>query len=1076
MGAECFAEKREMDEVAWLPSLVKEKDDVSIIQHSLAELHMRHVTIDWSAYYQPFDCRRVPLPTYPFQRMKVQPLEPSRPARSMEAEASESSSPAHEAEKQQSEFNVTWSPVCTSPGRTQKSWAVICLAGGETRWIAQTMVGMSRAGMKVREVKQLQEAIELEGILLLCGSESGKKDDDAGHVLCEAHRLTAAVLDQVQTAATLGLGAELVLVTRRAVGTGSEEEELDMDMDMAAAPLWGLARTARTEHPELRLRLVDMDNVNGDTQTKETLTLADALRYESESECAVRKGQVLVPQIEPSACNSTWKQTYKQRLLRRDGAVLLTGGLGEIAQQICRRLIQIHGITDLVLTSRRGLDSPGAAALVQELTQLGAHTNVNVNVQVMAADMSRRECVQAIMGLFSPTRPLRGVFHAAGLLDDGVFSSLTPQRCAAVYAPKVHAAWHLHQLTHTLDLDFFVMCSSLSGIIGNAGQANYAAANTFLDALAHLRRAARLPAVSVSLGLWGGPGMADRLGAPDLARYADMGIMPLALADGLDLLMRSALSGRPHVVAAACHLDRLHAHFAASARSPGLFRSLSSPPTNNTQTTCLRTAMAETNPEHHSTLVLGVVQREVAKILAFRSPSHVNVDQSLREIGLDSLAAIRTRNRLALLANLTLPTKMVFDYPSVRALSQYVLSQMQESATRASSDSTKPRIAAMEDPDRTIVNTACLDPGLVFDTSLVAASSQPAAVFVTGGTGFVGAFIVGKLLNLGVAVHCLVRGPSSATARQRMVQTLIDYELWSSEYEHLLTALAGDVALPLFGMSEGHFDRLAGGIDAICHSAAMVDWMRPLEDYTGPNVMSTQEVLRLASRGRPKTVHHISTVAVLPRYMGSAISEHEWEYGYSTSKWIAEQMVDAARWRGARASIYRLPYVSASSSTGHFRLDSGDFLHNLVAGCVALGSFPSIDADLCLVLPVDYLADSVVAAMVKDPWRIGQDFTFGNPSKAITFDQYFLMLARSGQRLLSFDEWRPHALRHAATHPASPLARIAAVLHGCSSAEDVAMLFRCPPVSRSKFASGDFPIPEIHSTDVQRYLNRIANI
>lgn len=190
------------------------------------------------------------------------------------------------------------------------------------------------------------------------------------------------------------------------------------------------------------------------------------------------------------------------------------------------------------------------------------------------------------------------------------------------------------------------------------------------------------------------------------------------------------------------------------------------------------------------------------------------------------------------------------------------------------------------------------------------------------------------------------------------MEILQKYDLWKPEYAALLNPVVGDLTQPLFGLSEHEFDQLANQVDAICHSGALVDWMLPLDNYLAPNVVGTHEVLRLASRGRGKAVHFVSTAATLPRYLGYEVSKDEREYGYLSSKYMAEQMVAAARWRGAKASIYRLPFVGASASSGHFRLDRGDFLHNLISGCIAMGSFPLLGSDIGGVLPVDYLAGS----------------------------------------------------------------------------------------------------------------------
>nr|AQV04238.1 SwnK-like protein 2 [Slafractonia leguminicola] len=1077
MGLECFAEDRDMNSAAWLPSLSPGKDEVSLIQRSLSELHIRHVAVDWPAYFKPFYCRRVQLPTYSFQRTE----------RLQEAKVTSQVFTPKKTTRQadRHRFEITWRPISVRTEIVGTTWGILCIPGEEVPWASQVTASLARAGIKLQQCKQLSEANGLAGLLCLWDSAAG--------VLDQAHGMTAKALTQLQSAAAIGFSPALVWVTRQAVGTGHENES-NAAMRIGAAPLWGLLRVARTEHPELRLRLVDL----GEGQDAFD-PLIHSLVLEGEPECALRNGQVFVPRLQRFEPHRQG-QVQQQQFVRQDGAVLLTGGLGDIGQQVARHLVRAHGVIDLVLTCRRGMDAPGAQALVDELTQFGAR------VSVIAADMGNQHSVEALMSLFDPLdRPLRGIVHTAGILDDGVLSLLTPQKLKTVFHPKVDGAWHLHQFTQSLglDLDFFIMCSSISGIIGNAGQANYAAANTFLDALSHMRRAAHLPATSVSLGLWGGQGMRARLSDADQARYAEMGMNALELEDGLDLFEQLALDGHPHTIAAAYNLDRLRVHYEESGGIPVLFQSLLGrelPLPDSDAHSNLRRLLSGADRMHKDTFMLNMVQKEVAKILGFASQTSVNVDQPLQEIGIDSLTAVLTRNRLGFLTGLTLPAKIVFEHPNVRALSQFLLLQVQESLAMASSSGTSShRTSFSEGPssgasscvtsasgsmspskplerlDWSVVNTGCLDRALNFKTFSAAA---PKAVFITGATGFVGAFIAAHLLKLGISIHCLIRATSVDHARERLIETLTKYDLWTSEYEPLLTTIVGDAALPFFGISDEAFHRLADQVDAVCHSAALVDWMRPLEHYIGPNVTSTQEVLRLVSCGRPKVLHHISTIAVLPRYLGHAVSEDEVEYGYATSKWMAEQMVASARWRGAKAHVYRLPYVCAAS-TGQFRLDGGDFLHNLVAGCVDIGSFPSIETDLSLVLPVDYLASSVVAVMMMTRedllHRTGQqDFTFGNSINALTFDQYFTLLASEGQRILPFCEWRHQALDYAAAHPTSPLARIAAVLDGCYSEEEAASLFKCPAVGIDVLACKDFPVPLIDRQSVQRYLGRIG--
>lgn len=162
--------------------------------------------------------------------------------------------------------------------------------------------------------------------------------------------------------------------------------------------------------------------------------------------------------------------------------------------------------------------------------------------------------------------------------------------------------------------------------------------------------------------------------------------------------------------------------------------------------------------------------------------------------------------------------------------------------------------------------------------------------------------------------HCLVCGEGAKHGKQRLMPALDSYDLWKPDYTPLLKPVVGDMAMPFFGLTKAAFDQLADHVDSICHSGALVDWMRSLSDYIGPNVVSMHEVLRLASRGRSKDLHVLSTLATMPTHLGYEMTEQDREYGYSTSKYIAERMVAAASWRGARAFVYRVPFVTASTA------------------------------------------------------------------------------------------------------------------------------------------------------------------
>jgi polyketide synthase 12 len=281
---------------------------------------------------------------------------------------------------------------------------------------------------------------------------------------------------------------------------------------------------------------------------------------------------------------------------------------------------------------------------------------------------------------------------------------------------------------------------------------------------------------------------------------------------------------------------------------------------------------------------------------------------------------------------------------------------------------------------------------------------------------------------------------------------------------------------PLLGLPEQTFDKLADHVDLICHAGALVDWMRPLDHYVGPNVASVHEVLRLAAQGRGKAIHYVSTVATLPRHAGYEVASDETEYGYATSKYMAETMIAAARWRGAQASVYRLPFVTASSSTGQYRRNRGDFLHNLITGSTDMGAFPFVDASLSGVLPVDYLTQTMAIVMIEDPDRINHDYDFMD-SKAPDFNDFVAMICRAVCNevevlQIPFLQWREQALRYASQNAERPLARIAALVDGLRDEKDMAsMLGGVDTYPGANVFGGEvFPAPEMNQAFVERYV------
>nr|UPN67559.1 hypothetical protein [Pestalotiopsis sp.] len=1055
MGAGCLQDESQSESLVWAPSLMPHKNSVLVLQRSIADLHMRHVPIDWTAYFEPFKCQRIDLPTYAFQRH----YDARRVAQAdlFTRNSNNAIAPVLPRSQDQLRFEITWHPVKPEDITVGKTWGLLALAcNPEKAERLRTII--SRTGTQLVDVHNLKDAELLDGLICLWDS-----DED---VLSQTQDLVAKALAQLQTAAQIQFAPPLVWVTRRAVGAGSET--FDQDMNLGAAPLWGLMRTARSEHPDLHLRLVDLGEETG-------TCVASALLFSAEPECAIRQGQILGPRME--RVRPLLNSLPVKRLIRGDGAVLVIGGLGQLGARVARWLAATHGVRDLILTSRRGMEAPGADNLVNELATSG------VKVTVLASDVANPASVTSIIGLFNKDRPLRGVVHAAGVSDSGVLLAMTPERCATTLGPKVFGAWLLHEATSDMDLDLFMMFSSISGVMGMSGLANYAAANSFLDALAYHRRARSLPATSVAYGTWSGDGMASRLSSNTLSHLAHFGLDPLTPEEGLDLLEEAVISTRALTVAAALDLERLRSSVEEQGGIPPLLRLLLAHESAEApQGWDLWRALNESDQEQHAGIVLGMVREVVAKALGFTHVLDVDVDRPLQEIGVDSLTAVQMRNRLAKLTGLTLSVNIAVLHPSLRMLSQSLLSQLHETETSSSSavsssDTSVTTVFDIPRLDIAAIRRGCLDSSLTFDNvsrDPARCITRPRSIFLTGATGFVGAFILHELVKQGTRTHLLVRADDLDKARQRITNVLEEYGLWEPKFSALINAVVGDLSQPLLGLTEESFNDLADSVDAICHSGALVDWMRPLEEYVGPNMVSTHEVLRLASSGRAKAVHLVSTISTLPIHMGLVLTERDQEFGYGTSKYIAERLVTAARWRGAVATIYRLPYVTASTTTGRFRLDRGDFLHSLVSGSLDMGAFPSLDADMSAVLPVDYLSKTITAVMTQDLNRMGRDFDFVN-ARAQTCNEFFGLLsaASGGREIVAFSAWKQRALGHALANTAGPLARIAAVFDSYTD-ETAPGMFKGWTVGEHVLGGKDYPTPRLGEQFVRAYLKHMG--
>ncbi|MEV7020462.1 type I polyketide synthase, partial [Streptomyces sp. NPDC093991] len=584
-------------------------------------------------------------------------------------------------------FQVAWQPVAAESARetvAEEGWATL---GSDPLALAAELqyadVTVSAYPDLTAFTAVLDAGVPAPPVVLLSCADAAAADRGAGAgadvpVTEDVHTAVHGVLETLRAwLADPRLSASrLVVVTSRAVATRAGEDVADL----THAPLWGLVRTAQTENPD-RFLLVDA----GDTTAWDGELLVDAVSAAlaaGEPQVALREGQALVPKIvKAPALTTAAGPDEKAVAWRGEGTVLVTGGTGTLGMLVARHLAGEHGVRRLVLTSRSGAAAPGAEALVADLARLGAEA------EILSCDVADQGELAALLGKISAEHPLTAVVHTAGVVEDGVLSALTREQVDAVLRPKVDAALNLHRLTRDLDLSAFVLFSSTAGVFGGPGQANYAAGNAFLDALAHHRRAQGLPATSIAWGLWeAASGMTGGLGGADLDRIARAGLAPLPSPAALALLDMAA--GTPEealFVAVEISRSRLRENIRAgtlpallSGFAPATPRRASAHSGGDADAPSLARQLAGKNAEERLAFFQELVRSHVTEVLAHGSGTLAfDADRDFADLGFDSLTAVELRNRLGGVTGLRLPATLVFDYPNPRALAAYLNSQIQ---------------------------------------------------------------------------------------------------------------------------------------------------------------------------------------------------------------------------------------------------------------------------------------------------------------------------------------------------------------------------------------------------------------
>jgi acyl transferase domain-containing protein len=689
MGRQCLPEAG----VKWLASLRRGVDDWRQMLESLGALYVDGYEVNWAGLDADYARRRLVLPTYPFQRKRywksALPVVPRRE----EAAPTEMDDSLYvlQWQSEQRVFQSADTARAHAPGGR---WIVFCDRGGVGDRIAAFLERRNQTplcvrpsercdlrgeeGMLIRPDQPEDYACSMRevfsdntrpvtGIIYLWGLDAAVDEDTL-----------AAGLDKLQLFAT---GSLLHLVQALArerqsprprlwVATGNAQAEGPGPVSVAQAPLWGFGRAMAHELPDVWGGCVDFSAAAGDEEIE--AFLLDVLQPDHENQIVYRGRRRCVARL----VRPTPPAPQKGLCCSRDATYLITGGLGGVGMHIARELVR-RNAGHLVLMGRSGL-TDSAQAVLQEIEQMGAE------VVVFKGDASRRQDVAKVLAhISSALPPLRGIVHAAGTVHDGVVLNLSWRDFLDVMAPKVSGAWNLHALTREMTLDFFVLCSSMAALAGSPGQANYAAANAFLDGLAHYRSALGLPAVSINWGAWADVGMTRALGGQDATRRAEMGIDDIEPQDGERIFGRLAGGG----LTQAAILPIRWATFFRQFRQDGIpplfavihaataARSDSDSGGPDELAPSLAESVRGAPAGARSDLVFEHIRQRLIQVLRLDLSQPVDFQKGLTEIGMDSLMAVELRNLLQSDFNKPIPVSAMFECPTLRALADFIIAE-----------------------------------------------------------------------------------------------------------------------------------------------------------------------------------------------------------------------------------------------------------------------------------------------------------------------------------------------------------------------------------------------------------------
>ena len=1060
-------------ELLALPSLDPKRSDHEQIFSSLGELYIQGLRVDWNELYRDSEARRVILPTYPFQRERFwielsdtekghdvankkttqqaestileyirsgnhSALSDLMTSRGVISKQDERLIPGfirflldeHEREADQLIiapwlYNIQWQSIPNVSNKSESiainasrhNWLIFADRSGVGESLGsliETLTGRATVLKFFPDKEEDQPTVEDIAITLSQFDETlplriihmwsldspnpttqGLPAIDDGHKI--AIRSSLALLQaMIQQQGNHHL--KCWYITRSAVSI----DKISVT-DLAQGSMSAFVRVMGLEHSDLICGQIDLPNDSDKQTLLNVLALASAPARESYY--AVRGQQVFVPRLQPTKP----KPRSLPAAISNVGSYVITGGLGTLGMQVSRWLV-LRGARTLLLLGRSDRDQAQQAS-IKEIESMGA------SVHTYMVDSSDEAAMEELFKHIKLQHPsLKGVFHCAGITTYCESSNLQWEEVVRVLDAKTKGSWLLHRLTASSDLDFFLLFSSIASVWGSRGQAHYAAANGFLDALAHHRQEQGLPGLSINWGPWAGGGMANESYTNILTRMGVSALQPDKALAAMDLLINS---GETQTIVADIDWDQF-AQIYSIKRDASLFDELTKTKAheeiNHISGEDIPSAIASklTSLQVNERLPFLVehLRDRIAQAIGFDSGETLETDKGLFEIGLDSLMAMDIVAMVRSEINPSFSFLDLAEAASVEALAISLLSQRFPDSAPVQRTEAHLDLHMEARLDDTIVPS--INPGTTQHL-------QTRHIMLTGTCGFLGAYILHDLLaETDAIIYCLVREKPGQSPKQRIFNNLTHYGLWVDIYEPRIIPVSGDLSKPQLGLASDEYEQLSALVDVVYHSAAELNFIYPYSRLQSNNVQSTREILRFICNNQIKHLHYISTDAVFDssEYYDKTVTEkilpdsiEGIDLGYTQTKWVSERLVIESRTRGVPATIYRPPLITGDSRTG--RWNTEDFTCLFLKGCVQMKAIPHIDANVTFV-PVDFVSSAVVRLAQRHD-SAGNIYHLNNP-RSTAWSEVSRWIDTLGYHLsiIPYAEWEGRLIEDAA--------------------------------------------------------------